>query len=200
MRISASICSAWKRGDYSSALAMINNEDTPYDRNRERAFYYGRGAHKAWEEETKVTGKLPVIFKLPQFKVLGNEIKVYKQLTDEDWLVGKMDAIAEGELWGKKVHVIVDYKAGGKGDDDQVGIYHYLTHKHPDLTEQFGFNPEYFMYAFMNKLDGETHVEIVKLTMPENKFEWEAPMATTFTKGYNTAMTVLGEIKSHLGI
>lgn len=206
MRISYSIAAAWWAGRKDEAIAMINGEELTYEARRERAFGYGSGAHTAWEMEAKKTGRLPAIFGNQDVRVLGTELKLYKQLRPGDYLVGKIDWLGWHEKY--KFLIIGDHKTGMSNDGWQVPVYDLLTRDNLPvinfLTAQ-GIrkkkqNPSQFWYTSMNKLDGSTAIDIVKLTYPETKEEWELPEATTYTKGYNWIMTVLDDIKNDLGI
>lgn len=201
MKISASIASAWWRGQKDVALAMINNEEIQQPLIIEKAFSYGNGAHTAWEEETKITKKLPVIFKIKgDFRVVETEQKLYKKINEEDWLSGKIDAIAIGEVKGEKVAILVDYKTGGKVDRWQSCVYHYLVHGNEWWNENIGIPPSQFWYLTLDKHTKETSTEIIKLTVPEKPEDYDTPDATTLTTGENFILTVLEDIKNDLNI
>lgn len=200
MKISASTAAAWWRGDKDKALAAIIGQEVEYPLIMEKAFAYGRAAHFCWELETKITHKLPVIFKLPQFEILGTEVKLYKQLNDDDWLSGIIDAIAKGKVNGKEIILLVDYKTGGKADRWQSCVYHYLVNNNKWWLENIGDQPDQFWYLSMDKRTGETRTEITKLTVPEKKEDYDTPDATTLTTGENFILTVLSEMKNELQI
>lgn len=201
MKISYTICSAWWRGEQDQVRKMLMNEKVYYDIEREKAFAYGKGCHRVWELESQITGKIPAIFKLPQFKVLATEKKLYKQLTKDDWLVGVIDVIALGKVFDTEMLILGDYKAGSKGDDWQTGVYHFLTHDNDNLKPLLGDKkPTHFMYMSLDKTTGETKSDIIKLTYPEKEADWEIPDSTTYTKGLNFVHTVLSEIKDQLHI
>lgn len=201
MKISTTIASAWWRGDKDRALAMINGREIEQPLIIEKAFSFGKGAHLCWELETKVTKKLPVIFKMPEsFEIVATEKKLYKQLNDDDWLSGVIDAVAIGGAGDKQIIAIVDYKTGKKVDAWQSSVYHYLVDKNEWWAENIGKKPTHFMYLNLDKHTGETHTEIIKLTVPEKPEDYESPDATTLTTGENFILTVLSEIKSDLQI
>lgn len=201
MRISYSICSAWWAGRKDEALAMIAGEDIVYEARRERAFGYGNGAHTAWELESRATRKLPIIFGNQDIRVLAVERKLYKQLTKDDWLVGKIDWLG----WHEKHNYLIagDHKTGMSHDNWQAPVYHFLCHDNESLhypTSFMEYNPAQFWYTGLDKITGKTYIDIVKLTYPETREEWELPDATTYTLGYNWVMTILSEIKNELGL
>lgn len=199
MKLSYSIASTWWRGDTEKALAMISNRDIEYPLIVEKAFAYGKGVHTAWELESKVTGKPPVIFKLPKsFKVIATEQKLHKQLNESDWLVGVIDCVAIGKINGETMVALIDYKSGGKTDSWQVCVYHYLVHQSEWWFENVGTPPTHFMYLTLDKKTKETTTEIIKLTVPEKKEDYDSPDATTLTAGENFILTVLNDIKTSL--
>jgi hypothetical protein len=201
MKISVSIASMWWRGQKDVALSMLNNKDIEHPLYIEKAFSYGKGAHTAWEMETKQTGKLPAIFKLPDnFKVIATEKKITKKINETDWLSGKVDAVAIAKIQDKKVGVIIDYKTGSKSDRWQSCVYHYLMHNSPWWNNVVGVEPGLFIYCTMDKITGDTHNEIIKLTKPESAKDYDAPDATTLTTGENFILTVIEDIKNYLEI
>lgn len=201
MKISTSIAAAWWRGDKDQALAAIQGREIEWPLIIEKAFAYGKAAHLCWELETKITKKLPVIFKMPDnFRIVATEKKLYKQLNKDDWLSGVIDAVATGEINGQEVAILVDYKTGGKADRWQSCVYHYLVHQNNWWQENIGMPPSQFWYLSLDKLSGQTSTEMIKLTVPEKPEDYDSPDATTLTTGENFILTVLSEIKSELEI
>ncbi|UOF78711.1 hypothetical protein [Caudoviricetes sp.] len=184
---------------------MIAGEDIVYEARRERAFGYGNGAHTAWDLESKITGRLPVVFANQDVKVVATELKLYKRLTENDWLVGKIDWLGIHEKIGL---IAGDHKTGTSHDNWQAPVYHFLTHVNIrpeifpfDIDQKIkAVSPKQFWYTSLDKATNKTVVDIVKLTYPENQEQWELPDATTYTLGYNWIMTILSEIKSELGL
>ena len=201
MKISYSICSAWWRGDKDKAIRMLNGEDVEAPLKQERAMGFGKGAHFAWELESKATGKLPAIFKLPQFKVIGTEVKLYKKLGDSDWLSGVIDVVAKAHIGDDHIVMLGDYKTGHSSDIWQARTYHYLIHDSEWWNKNIpDYQPTQFWFLYLDKITGETSTEIVKLTYPETQEEWKLPEATTYTAGANYILTILQEMKAELGI
>lgn len=208
MRISYSIAKKWWDGYKDEAIRMLNGEDILYPAKLERALGYGTGAHDAWQAEAKKTGWLPAIFNNPDVRVVASELHLYKELRPGDWLSGRIDWL--GWHQKHKLLIIGDHKTGSGHDNWQVPVYHLLTHENLPYGTEKGLlglgrrannmSPDQFWYTNFDKINGETSVDIVKLTYPETKEEWEAPDATTYTTGYNWILTVIDDIKNDLGL
>lgn len=199
MKISYSIASSWADGHIDQALAMLNGEDVTLDLRTEKAFSFGQGFHKALEMESIVTKKLPAMFKLPEFEVIGTEVKMYKDLPSGDILSGVLDVVAVHPSNG--MVVLGDYKSGTNFSEMQAYIYHALVMNHPWWVEHMGMlEPTHFFFLTANKVLNEGYNNVIHLTYPQNQAEWDAPDATTYTKGYNWVMTIIDEIKTYLEI
>lgn len=201
MKVSYTILSAWWKGDKDRALAMINNKEIEYPIKIHEAFGYGKGAHKAWQEETKVTGNFPAIFKIDNsFRVIATELKLRKQINEEDWLSGIIDVVAVGEINEQEIIVMADYKTGAKADRWQSAVYHYLIQNNKWWEENIKVQPKQFWYLSMDKADGTTSTEIIQLTVPERPEDYDTPDATTLTMGENFVQTVLDDMKNELNL
>ena len=201
MRLSYSSAAAWWAGDVDKAIKMILHEDTALpirfesELKRERAMAFGHGAHKMWELESKVTGYLPAIFKIPDFTVIATELKMTKELPTGDTLSGVVDAVAINT--DIPMILLVDYKTGTSFNDRQADVYHYLAHDNPEWLEEVGdFLPTHFMFLCLNKKTEQVENTIIQLTYPKNQEEWELPEATTFTRGANWICTVAEDIQA----
>jgi hypothetical protein len=199
MKISYSIASTWWQGDIDKALAMLNGENVELDLRTEKAFSYGQGFHKALELESKSTGKLPAIFKLPDFEVIGTEVKLYKELPSGDILSGVIDVVATQAA--NKMIVLGDYKSGTHFDEMQANVYQVLVKDHPWWLANVGdIDPTHAAFLCLDKASGDTLNNFIHLTYPTTQEEWDLPNATSYTTGYNWIMTIIDDIKNNLGI
>lgn len=199
MKISYSIAKNWWEGKQDIALAMLNGDKVELDLRTEKAFSFGQGFHKALELETKATGKLPAMFKMPDFEVLGEEVKMYTPLPSGDVLSGVIDVVARHKDNG--MLLIGDYKSGTSWDEMQACVYHALVQQHPWWLEHVGdVQPTHGYFFTLDKLTDQTINHAIQLSYPQTEAEWADAAATTYTRGYNWIMTIIQDIKDNLGI
>lgn len=198
MKISYSIMKNWWEGKQDIALAMLNGENIELDLRTEKAFSFGQGFHKALELEANTTHKLPAIFGLPDFKVLGSEVKMYTPLPSGDILSGVIDVVARHTDNG--MIVLGDYKSGLGFDEMQACVYHTLIQQHPWWLEHVGdVQPTHAAFLTLDKKTDTTHNNFIHLSYPQTPEEWSAAGDTTYTRGFNWTMTIITDIKNFLG-
>ena len=200
MRISYSIAHEWWSGNQDNAIAMLSSEPVYHPLALEKAFSFGQGVHKAMELEAQATGKLPAIFKLPDFDVIATEQKLTKELPSGDVLSGILDVVAINPKNG--MIMLGDYKSSNSFDELQACVYQYLITDHPWWKEHIGdLKPTHaFFMTLDKKADFKAQNHIIHLTHPKTPEEWAAPDATTYTRGGNWIMTCITEIKEVLEI
>jgi hypothetical protein len=202
MRISFSSAKAWWDGRKDDCIKMMLHEETAlpirfqFELDRIRAMAMGNGYHSAWELESKVTGQLPAMFKIPaELGVVATELKLTKELPDGNTLSGVIDAVLiDPEI---PMIILADYKSGLAYDPRQADVYHFLVHDNPQWKKAVGdFNPSHAMFLCFDKKTGEPENSIIQLSYPKTQREWDLPEATTYTRGINWVMTIIDDIKA----
>jgi hypothetical protein len=202
MRISYSSAKAYWDGRVDDCLRIMTHQETALpiitelELKKVRGMAMGNGYHSAWELESKLTGKLPVIFKVPiELNVVATELKLNKELMNGDTLSGVIDAV----LINPDIPMVVlaDYKSSLSYDPRQAETYQYLVYNNPQWIEAVGdFNPTHAMYLCLNKKTGEVENSLIQLSYPKTEEDWELPSSTTYTRGGNWILTIINELRN----
>lgn len=110
LKLSYSVIRLWQEGKVSEAIEALHG----HWQEPNQYMKYGIEKHKEWENETKVTGRIPEVFGGKEIENFYTEQYHKKQILDWLWLSGIIDLQYEDN--GKVV--LVDYKTG-KGTANQ---------------------------------------------------------------------------------
>lgn len=176
MRVSYSMLSAWEARDYDKAIAMFLGQQTM----KNEAMQAGIDYHEQWEQEVKVTRKLPSIFGAKDLNNPETEVKIEKRLTDWLTLVGVIDL--------RDIPDIYEYKTGRTNASAYARSHQHTTYQVLDPRATMA---HYFAY---NQYTNTVTYERVHLTEKslEDGIEWVVSLAadmkaTLENMGYDTS-------------
>ena len=149
LKLSYSILSLWKRGDYDGVLDALNGKW----REPNEYMKFGTEKHREWENEVRETGELPRLFGGGKLRNPITERYSRGQRLDWLWLSGITDL-----QFGENGEQLVDYKTGRGTANSYAGTLQAGCYKvlHPEA--------KVFRFLCWNQYSGRITTSMIFLT------------------------------------